>query len=159
MSKYKIDSHDIELEITESALLNKNVIVKENISRLQKLGHTFAIDDYGTGFSSLANIKTFQFDKLKIDKSFIDNLATDEDDQVIVCKGLADTGWSLTHLFGGYECVKAGFRGAVVFIKDRAEPIDRSKDALWDQYFSGRLSATDRLKVLRELRQGYKTNH
>lgn len=84
LSKYKIDPHDIELEITESALLNENVIVKENITRLQKLGHTFSIDDYGTGFSSLSNIKTFRFDKLKIDKSFIDNLATDKDDQVIV---------------------------------------------------------------------------
>ena len=84
MSKYKIDPHDIELEITESALLNESVIVTENITRLQKLGHTFSIDDYGTGFSSLSNIKTFKFDKLKIDKSFIDNIATDKDDQVIV---------------------------------------------------------------------------
>ena len=84
LSKYKIDPHDIELEITESAFLHESVIVKENITRLQKLGHTFAIDDYGTGFSSLSNIKNFRFDKLKIDKSFIDNLFTDKDDQVIV---------------------------------------------------------------------------
>ena len=84
LSRYKIDPNQIELEITESALLNENMTVKENIIRLQKLGHTFSIDDYGTGFSSLSNIKTFQFDKLKIDKSFIDNLLTDSDDQVIV---------------------------------------------------------------------------
>ncbi|MEA2046864.1 MAG: EAL domain-containing protein [Campylobacterota bacterium] len=84
LSHYKIDPHDIELEITESALLHESVVVKENITRLQKLGHTFSIDDYGTGFSSLSNIKTFHFDKLKIDKSFIDNLSTNKDDQVIV---------------------------------------------------------------------------
>ena len=84
LSRYKIDPSEIELEITESALLHENMIVKENIIRLQKLGHTFSIDDYGTGFSSLSNIKTFHFDKLKIDKSFIDNLLTDKDDQVIV---------------------------------------------------------------------------
>jgi len=84
LSRYKIDPSAIELEITESALLHENSTVQENITRLQKLGHTFAIDDYGTGFSSLSNIKTFHFDKLKIDKSFIDNLLTDKDDQVIV---------------------------------------------------------------------------
>jgi diguanylate cyclase (GGDEF)-like protein len=84
LSRYKIDPSEIELEITESALLHENMTVKENIIRLQKLGHTFSIDDYGTGFSSLSNIKTFHFDKLKIDKSFIDNLLTDKDDQVIV---------------------------------------------------------------------------
>jgi len=84
LSKYRIDPKTIEIEITESALLNEHIIVKENIERLQKLGHTFSIDDYGTGFSSLSNIKTFHFDKLKIDKSFIDNLHSDKDDQVIV---------------------------------------------------------------------------
>jgi len=84
LSKYKIEPKEIEIEITESALLNEHVMVKENIERLQKLGHTFSIDDYGTGFSSLSNIKTFHFDKLKIDKSFIDNLHSDKDDQVIV---------------------------------------------------------------------------
>jgi len=84
LSRYKIDPDEIELEITESALLHEDILVKENIVRLQKLGHTFSIDDYGTGFSSLSNIKTFQFDKLKIDKSFIDKLVTNNDDQVIV---------------------------------------------------------------------------
>lgn len=84
LSTYKIDPHEIELEITESALLHEDVLVKENIIRLQKLGHTFSIDDYGTGFSSLSNIKTFRFDKLKIDKTFIDNLTSSSNDQVIV---------------------------------------------------------------------------
>jgi len=84
LSQYNLSSNTIELEITESAFLHENDIVIDNITRLQKLGYTFALDDYGTGFSSLANIKTFQFNKLKIDKSFIDNLPLDKDDQVIV---------------------------------------------------------------------------
>jgi len=84
LAKYKLHPKSIELEITESAFLHESNIVIENINRLQKLGHTFALDDYGTGFSSLSNIKTFHFDKLKIDKSFIDNLQTDINDQVIV---------------------------------------------------------------------------
>ena len=84
LSRYKLHPRALELEITESAFLHESEMVRDNIKRLKKLGHTFAIDDYGTGFSSLSNIKTFHFDKLKIDKSFIDNLQTDEEDQVIV---------------------------------------------------------------------------
>jgi len=84
LSRYNLDARHIELEITESAFLHESNEVQENIQKLQKLGHTFSIDDYGTGFSSLANIKTFSFDKLKIDKSFIDNLTSEKEDQVIV---------------------------------------------------------------------------
>lgn len=84
LSRYNLDARHIELEITESAFLHESTAVQENIQKLQKLGHTFSIDDYGTGFSSLANIKTFSFDKLKIDKSFIDNLTSEKEDQVIV---------------------------------------------------------------------------
>jgi diguanylate cyclase (GGDEF)-like protein/PAS domain S-box-containing protein len=84
LSRYNLDASHIELEITESAFLHESSDVQENIQNLQKLGHTFSIDDYGTGFSSLANIKTFSFDKLKIDKSFIDNLTSEKEDQVIV---------------------------------------------------------------------------
>ena len=84
LSKYNIGHQNIELEITESAILQENMIVRDNITRLQKLGHPFSIDDYGTGFSSLSNIKMFEFDKLKIDKSFIEDLCSNSDDQVIV---------------------------------------------------------------------------
>lgn len=84
LSRYKINPNEIELEITESALLHENIIVKDNIMRLQKLGHSFSVDDYGTGFSSLSNIRTFHFYKLKIDKTFIDNIITNTNDQVIV---------------------------------------------------------------------------
>ncbi|MCF6244014.1 MAG: EAL domain-containing protein [Sulfurovum sp.] len=84
LTRYNLDPSHIELEITESAFLHENNDVQKNIQNLQKLGHTFSIDDYGTGFSSLSNIKTFSFDKLKIDKSFIDNLASEKEDQVIV---------------------------------------------------------------------------
>jgi len=84
LNRYKLNPNDIELEITESAFLHESTTVKDNISRLQRLGHAFALDDYGTGFSSLSNIKTFHFDKLKIDKVFIDNLTWEKNDQVIV---------------------------------------------------------------------------
>jgi diguanylate cyclase (GGDEF)-like protein/PAS domain S-box-containing protein len=84
LTRYNLDPADIELEITESAFLHDSIDVQKNIQNLKSLGHTFSIDDYGTGFSSLSNIKTFSFDKLKIDKSFIDNLTSEKEDQVIV---------------------------------------------------------------------------
>jgi len=84
LTRYNLDPADIELEITESAFLHDSIDVQKNIKNLKSLGHTFSIDDYGTGFSSLSNIKTFSFDKLKIDKSFIDNLTSEKEDQVIV---------------------------------------------------------------------------
>lgn len=84
LSRYKLQHKSIELEITESAFLNEDTTVLENISRLQKLGHTFSLDNYGTGFSSLANITTFRFTKLKIDTSFIENIQTSTEKQIIV---------------------------------------------------------------------------
>ena len=68
----------LELELTESMIMKQPeeaVIVLQN---LKKLGIKIAIDDFGTGFSSLSYLKLFPIDKLKIDKSFIMNLETDE---------------------------------------------------------------------------------
>jgi len=74
----------LEFEITESTLLHNNHIAKMNIEALRNLGCSFSIDDYGTGFSSLSNLREFHLDKIKIDKSFIDDLEKNENDQIIV---------------------------------------------------------------------------
>ncbi len=74
----------LEFEITESTLLQNNHLAKENIQQLRNIGCSFSIDDYGTGFSSLTNLREFQLDKIKIDKSFIDELEENEDDKIIV---------------------------------------------------------------------------
>ena len=74
----------LEFEITESTLIQSTKAARKNIEILREMGCRFSIDDFGTGYSSLSNLKEFNFDKLKIDKSFIDNIASDEDDKIIV---------------------------------------------------------------------------
>jgi diguanylate cyclase (GGDEF)-like protein/PAS domain S-box-containing protein len=64
----------LELEITESVLVENEVDVLATINQLKNLGITIALDDFGTGYSSLRYLTKFPFDKIKIDKSFTQNL-------------------------------------------------------------------------------------
>ncbi|WP_244817942.1 bifunctional diguanylate cyclase/phosphodiesterase [Caballeronia sp. Lep1P3] len=72
-----IDSHCITLEITESALIENVDDAQEVLSNVRAMGVRIAIDDFGTGYSSLSYLARFRPDVLKLDKSFVDNIATD----------------------------------------------------------------------------------
>jgi diguanylate cyclase (GGDEF)-like protein/PAS domain S-box-containing protein len=74
----------LELEITESVLMQNNEATLRTLHRFRELGVRIAIDDFGTGYSSLSYLRSFQFDKIKIDRSFIDNLLTSADTLKIV---------------------------------------------------------------------------
>jgi diguanylate cyclase (GGDEF)-like protein/PAS domain S-box-containing protein len=83
----------LELELTESALMDRQQEAVETLNRLRALGVRLAIDDFGTGYSSLAYLKRFPLDVLKIDKSFIDDIPASEDDKEIAAAivGMAHT--------------------------------------------------------------------
>jgi len=74
----------LELEITESVLMQDTFETLATLHRLRELGVRIAMDDFGTGYSSLSYLRTFPFDKIKIDKSFIDQISDKEDCVTIV---------------------------------------------------------------------------
>jgi EAL domain-containing protein (putative c-di-GMP-specific phosphodiesterase class I) len=82
--QYNINPEYLELELTESILLNDTENILKTIRYLKDLGFKLSIDDFGTGYSSLAYLKRFAVDKLKIDQSFVRNLGIDENDDAIV---------------------------------------------------------------------------
>ncbi len=84
LQKHGCASSWITLELTESAILDDPDNALENLQRLHDLGCRLAIDDYGTGYSSLAYLRRLPVHELKIDKSFIVGMAHNSDDAVIV---------------------------------------------------------------------------
>jgi diguanylate cyclase (GGDEF)-like protein len=74
----------LELEITETVLLQDNATVLAILHRLRALGLHTALDDFGTGYSSLSYLRSFPFDKLKIDQSFVREMLTRPDCRIIV---------------------------------------------------------------------------
>ncbi len=81
--KHEIDTKLIMLELTEGVLIQNFEETVEKLHRLKSLGLSLSIDDFGTGYSSLAYLKKLPMDELKIDKSFIDDLMSDENDEII----------------------------------------------------------------------------
>ncbi|WP_027213316.1 putative bifunctional diguanylate cyclase/phosphodiesterase [Burkholderia sp. WSM2232] len=88
-----IDPRRLVFEITESLLMHDPAHAKVLLEELTAMGIRFAVDDFGTGYSSLAYLQRFPLAKLKIDRSFVENLLTSRNDQAIVSAvvGLAQT--------------------------------------------------------------------
>ena len=79
-----LDPRRLELEVTESLFIDINDEVSADLLLLQRRGISIALDDFGTGYSSLAYLTSFPFDKIKIDRSFVQNLATDDSSMAII---------------------------------------------------------------------------
>ncbi|WP_245446041.1 bifunctional diguanylate cyclase/phosphodiesterase [Mesorhizobium kowhaii] len=78
-----LEASYLELELTESLIMQDTELAVATMNELQSLGVQISIDDFGTGYSSLSALKTFPVARLKIDKSFINDVAEDENDQAV----------------------------------------------------------------------------
>ncbi|MBF0160557.1 MAG: EAL domain-containing protein [Magnetococcales bacterium] len=84
MLEWQIDPELLDLEITESAIVDDVERAVTMLHRISKLGIKLSIDDFGTGYSSLSQLRHFPFKTLKIDRSFVQNISTNHDDTAIV---------------------------------------------------------------------------
>lgn len=82
--KYNIPPVYLELEVTENVVITDIELVMKTIIELQNMGIKVSIDDFGTGYSSLAYLRRLPIDKIKIDRSFIQEVATNDSDLTIV---------------------------------------------------------------------------
>jgi diguanylate cyclase (GGDEF)-like protein len=79
-----LNADRLELEITESVLLQNSEATLTTLHELRAMGVRISLDDFGTGYSSLSYLRSFPFDKIKIDRSFVSELATREDSMAII---------------------------------------------------------------------------
>jgi diguanylate cyclase (GGDEF)-like protein/PAS domain S-box-containing protein len=88
-----LEPNRLELEITESLFLDRSNLVLDTLADLRKLGARIAMDDFGTGYSSLGYLCSFPFDKIKIDRSFVNGIADNVERQAVVraIVGLGET--------------------------------------------------------------------
>ncbi|WP_339459422.1 putative bifunctional diguanylate cyclase/phosphodiesterase [Pseudomonas sp. EA_105y_Pfl2_R69] len=84
MQIYRLPPRSLELEVTETGLMEDINTAAQHLLSLRRSGALIAIDDFGTGYSSLSYLKSLPLDKIKIDKSFVQDLLDDEDDATIV---------------------------------------------------------------------------
>lgn len=106
-----LDPVYLELEVTESAVMEDPEVALEQMHRLRELGVRLAIDDFGTGYSSLLRLKRLPVQKLKIDQGFVAGLPGDEDDAAIarVIVALAQSMGMQVHAEGIEQVEQAAF--------------------------------------------------
>jgi EAL domain-containing protein (putative c-di-GMP-specific phosphodiesterase class I) len=109
----------LELELTESFLMQDATVTGAVLQALKDLGVMLALDDFGTGYSSLSHLRRFPIDTLKIDQSFVRDLATDADDASIV-NAVISMGESL-HMRVVAEGVET--RDQVAFLQQHGCPV------------------------------------
>ena len=84
LQRYRLPPRSLELEVTETSLMQDVSTAAQHLLSLRRSGALIAIDDFGTGYSSLSYLKSLPLDKIKIDKSFVQDLIEDDDDATIV---------------------------------------------------------------------------
>ncbi len=92
LKETELDPQWLELEVTESILMEDNEMLKSVLMNLKEIGLSISIDDFGTGYTSLSYLRQFSFDKVKIDRSFINDISHD-----LTGKAITSTIISLAH--------------------------------------------------------------
>ncbi len=94
LKKTGLEPHRLEVEITESSMLENIETTNKSLLRLSRLGVKISLDDFGTGFSSLSYLHTLPLDKVKIDRSFIEDIHTDKK-SILLLEGISKLSHSL----------------------------------------------------------------
>ena len=119
LREHRVDPSAIELELTETFLMENAIATVESLERLKEIGVTLSIDDFGTGYSSLNYLHQFPIDKLKIDQSFVRDILDDPADWAIT-KAIIGLGHTL-----GLRVVAEGV--------ERSDEVDWLRDAGCDE--------------------------
>jgi EAL domain-containing protein (putative c-di-GMP-specific phosphodiesterase class I) len=131
LASHQIEPERLELEVTESALIEDPVRSHEMLHKLAGLGVTLAVDDFGTGYTSMAQLEAMPLTTLKIDRSFVMRLAEDPGGATLV-KAMVD----LAHEFG-LEVVAEGVEDEEVTARLRALGCDVGQGYLWSRPVAG----------------------
>ena len=139
LEEHGLVPRDLELELTETFLVHDSNSTAAVLQSLSDLGVRIALDDFGTGYSSLSHLKRFPIDTLKIDQSFVRNLATDADDASIVSAVIGmGKGMQIRVVAEGVET-----REQLAFLRKRGCPEGQG------YYFSRPVSAREFTQLLR----------
>ena len=138
MQKAGLPPHRLDAEVTESALVDDLSTARQVLETLRAAGVRIVMDDFGTGFSSLYHLRELHFDKLKIDRSFVQSLETGSDSNVIVRAIIGmSQGLGLTVTAEGVETAeqaraisKIGAQQAQGFLLGHPMPIDEVRRLL-----------------------------
>lgn len=109
LEKYRVNPGYIIFEVTEGSTMQDPITSMNTLNRLSSLGVNLSIDDYGTGYSSLAYLRSLPVNEIKIDKAFVMNMDTDNDNSVIVKSTI-----ELAHNLG-YCVVAEGIVSEVIY--------------------------------------------
>lgn len=143
LAQSSLDPMLLELELTESVIMQETRETADMMRRLNQLGVRLSIDDFGTGYSSLSYLKRFRIDKLKIDQSFVRDITTDPDDAAII-SAIISLGQSLN--------VKIVAEGAET--REQLEFLHRCQcDLIQGYHFSKPLPADEFARLLRDGRR------
>jgi len=146
--KYDMQETGIKLEITESTIMSNvdgvmNVMADPNMKNIQ-----YSIDDFGTGYSSLSYLKKLTVSEVKIDRTFVSDMSTDEDDECIV-RSVIDLAHNL-----GHNVVAEGVETREVL----QQLIDMSCDEVQGYYFSKPVAHHEIVSVINRIENDFQSN-